>query len=112
MLTEEDLKDLYKYIGDTLSAIFKEATKGQKDTKSPALSQEAEEQLKALRAVQKRLSGVCYYDPTTFQMILEADNLEGERLLLDPDIDNMLLHVNDKDIVSQTIVKWRFERSK
>ena len=31
MLSEEDLKDLYKYIGDTLSAIFKEATKGQKD---------------------------------------------------------------------------------
>jgi len=110
MLSEDDLKDLYKYLGDTISAGFKEATK--EGTVELQDGSDAEKNLKALRDLQKRLSGVCYYDPGTFQLLLDADGYDSERLLLDPDVENMLLHVNDEDIVAKTIVKWRFERDK
>ena len=108
-LTEDDLKDLYKYVGETLTARFNEDTKGE----DKPLSEIAEKEVRALRSLQKILSGVCYFDPGTFQLILEGDyGYDVEKLLIDPDQGNMLLHTNDEDIVAKTIVKWRFDRDK
>ena len=111
--TEDDLKDLYKFLKDRMQATTTENVPAVNQTavgtpeKVPVLCLEDR---KALRELMDQIGYVGRFDPTFLEQVLIDQGTGAEKILLEP-MENLPLHVNDKDVVTKAIFEWRFSKA-
>ena len=96
--TSEDLKDFVKYSKDYLAGL-------KKDENYEANPEEE----KSLRDLSKIIETM-YYNAMLFESFISTHSAND--YLMSRELDQLPLHMNDNGLVSQVIVKWRFQRNK